>query len=163
MRNRILDLYWKKMDPDPGHNRFLQIYWICLTRQNCQNILTVHILVLRIKTPFFCSFWLIFLPLDPDSWISYFSDPDLGSQNLADPTDPKHCVNRGEESTTISSLSHILLIFSSEPPRNPRPIIMCFKVSNFFPLLFTLPSFFFFFLNYFVICVMYLLFVNFKK
>ena len=35
---------------------------------------------------FFCSFWLIFYPLDPD--------PDPGSQNLADPTDPdpKHCL-----------------------------------------------------------------------
>ena len=32
---------------------------------------------------------------------------------------------------TISSPSHILLIFSSEPPWNPCPsIIMCFKVSN---------------------------------
>ena len=30
---------------------------------------------------FFCIFWLIFYPLDPDP----------GSQNLADPTDPKHC------------------------------------------------------------------------
>ena len=37
----------------------------------------------------------------------------------------------GRPATTISSPSHILLIFSSEPPRNPRPsIIMCFKVSN---------------------------------
>ena len=33
--------------------------------------------------------------------------------------------------TTTSHPSHILLIFSSEPPRNPRPsIIMCLKISN---------------------------------
>ena len=37
----------------------------------------------------------------------------------------------GRPVTTISRLSHILLIFSSEPPRNPRPlIIMCLKVSH---------------------------------
>ena len=37
----------------------------------------------------------------------------------------------GRPATTISSPSHILLIFSSELPRNPRPsIIMCLKVSN---------------------------------
>ena len=37
----------------------------------------------------------------------------------------------GGPATTISSPSHIFLIFSSEPPRNPRPsIIMCFKVLN---------------------------------
>ena len=34
------------------------------------------------KFVFFCIFWLIFYPLDPDP----------GSQNLADP-DPKHCLN----------------------------------------------------------------------
>ena len=33
---------------------------------------------------FFCSFWLLFYPLDPDSRIR----PDPGRQNLADPTDP---------------------------------------------------------------------------
>ena len=32
----------------------------------------------------FCSFWLIFYPLDPH----IFADPYPGSQNLADPTDP---------------------------------------------------------------------------
>ena len=32
------------------------------------------------KIVFVCSFWLILCPLDPD--------PDPGSQNLADPTDP---------------------------------------------------------------------------
>ena len=38
----------------------------------------------------------------------------------------------GRPATTTSRLSHILLIFSSKPPRNPRPsIIMCFK----FPIL----------------------------
>ena len=37
----------------------------------------------------------------------------------------------GRPAITISLPSHILLIFSSERPRNPRPsIFMCFKVSN---------------------------------
>ena len=41
------------------------------------------------------------------------------------------CGRGGRPTTSISSPSHILLIFSSEPPRNPRPsIIMCLKVSN---------------------------------
>ena len=31
---RILDLPWKKMDPDPGH--FFKIYWIFLTKKNFQ-------------------------------------------------------------------------------------------------------------------------------
>ena len=41
---------------------------------------------LGVKKFFFGSFWLIFYPLDPD--------PDPGSQNLADPTDPdpKYCL-----------------------------------------------------------------------
>ena len=44
----------------------------------------------RSKKGFFCSFWLIFYPalgsgsVDPH----IFADPDPGSQNLADPTDP---------------------------------------------------------------------------
>ena len=34
-------------------------------------------------------FFLIFHTLDPDPWIRiFFADPDPGSQNLADPTDP---------------------------------------------------------------------------
>ena len=37
----------------------------------------------------------------------------------------------GRPATTTSRPSHILLIFSFEPPRNPRPsFIMCWKVSN---------------------------------
>ena len=36
----------------------------------------------RSKKVYFSNFWLIFYPLDPDS------DPDPGSQNPADPTDP---------------------------------------------------------------------------
>ena len=40
-------------------------------------------LVLGVKKYFFCSFWLIFYPLDPD----IFAHPDPGSQNLADPKD----------------------------------------------------------------------------
>ena len=42
----------------------------------------------RSKKVFFCSFWLIFYPLDPDPYIFADPDPDQGSQNLADPTDP---------------------------------------------------------------------------
>ena len=38
------------------------------------SIVQIWVLILNF---FFCSFWLIFLPLDPD--------PDPGSQNLADP------------------------------------------------------------------------------
>ena len=37
----------------------------------------------------------------------------------------------GRPATTISRPSHILPIFSSEPPRSSRPLsIICFKVSN---------------------------------
>ena len=45
----------------------------------------------RSKKGLFCSFWLIFYPLDPNPWIRIFVDPDPGSQNLAD-LDPKHWV-----------------------------------------------------------------------
>ena len=43
------------------------------------------------KIFFFFSFWLIFCPLDPHIFAD--PDPDPGSQNLSDPTDPdpKHC------------------------------------------------------------------------
>ena len=30
----ILEQHWKKIDPDPGHENFLKIYWIFLTKQN---------------------------------------------------------------------------------------------------------------------------------
>ena len=41
------------------------------------------------------------------------------------------CGRGGRPTTSISSPNHILIIFSSEPHRNPRPsIIMCLKVSN---------------------------------
>ena len=44
----------------------------------------------------------------------------------------EHFMRGGRPATTVSRPSHILLIFSSEPPRNPRPsIIIYFKVSNF--------------------------------
>ena len=46
-------------------------------------------------------------------------------------TIPIYSSRGGRPATIISSPSHILLIFSSEPSRNPRPsIIMCLKVSN---------------------------------
>ena len=92
------------MDPDPSH--FFKIYWIVFTKNNFQIFVLffslIFILILdepfrneeifiislflrssdlgcRCKKVFFCSFWLIFYPLDPDP----------GSQNLAD-LDPKH-------------------------------------------------------------------------
>ena len=45
---------------------------------------------------------------------------------------------RGRPATTISSPSHIILIFSSDPPRNPRPSNIIFlniyfsKIKQFF-------------------------------
>ena len=96
---RILDPHWKKMDPDPGD--FFQIYWIFLTKQNFQifRLFFLLIILLKIDEPFrirkflkislfsinqiwilrvnnfFCSFWLIFFPLDPD--------PDPGTRILS--------------------------------------------------------------------------------
>ena len=46
---------------------------------------------------FFCSFWLIFYPLD--------SDPDPGSQNLADPVKPKFIFNFQNRNDTVCSNS----------------------------------------------------------
>ena len=58
MRIRILDPNWKKMDPDPNPEIFLQ---------------------------FLVDIWpLGSVSVDPH----IFADPDPGSQNLADPTDP---------------------------------------------------------------------------
>ena len=88
MRIRILDPHWKKINPDPGY--FYKIYWIFLTffshifilkldnqsemRKIFQSLFfsKVQILVARRKKVFFCSFWLIFYPLDPDPWICIF-------------------------------------------------------------------------------------------
>ena len=72
MRIRILDPHWKKMDPDPDPG-YLRNF---LTKQN-----------------FFLQFLVDILPLgsgDPH----IFADPDPGSQNHADQTDPdpKHCL-----------------------------------------------------------------------
>ena len=97
------------MNPDPGY--FFKIYWI-ITKQNFQTLsLFFLILMLRLWTnqksgnfynlhfynfhffnslelTFLFSIWLIFYPLDPH----IVADPDPGSLNLADPTnpDPKH-------------------------------------------------------------------------
>ncbi len=51
--------------------------------QKSGNFITFLFQILVLRVNFFCSFWLNFCPLDPDP----------GSQNLADPTDPdpKHC------------------------------------------------------------------------
>ena len=95
MRIRILDPYWKKIYPDPGHELFFKIYWIFLTTQNGLIIFTlifmlklkeqfrdqeifiislfsiVHILFLEVNT-FFGQFLLIFFPFDLDLWIRIF-------------------------------------------------------------------------------------------
>ena len=102
IRIRILDPHWKKMDPDPnpdpgldpGH--FYKIYWIIIFKffvlffshifilqldEPFRNeeifiislFFKVHILDLEVKKVFFAVFWLIFCPLDPDSWIRIFS------------------------------------------------------------------------------------------
>ena len=85
-------------DPDPGH--FYKIYWIFVTKNNFQIFCFIfshifilnldkqfrneeifiisffssklQILVLGVKNVFFCSFWLIFYPLDPDPLIRIF-------------------------------------------------------------------------------------------
>ena len=94
IRIRILDLHWKKMDPDPDPGHFFKIYWIFITLNNFQNWSVIfilkldelfrneenfiisffskfQILVLGVKE-FFFSVWLIFYPLDPDPWIRIF-------------------------------------------------------------------------------------------
>ena len=73
----------------------------------------VQIWVLRVKI-FFCSFWSIFYLLDPEPYI--FADPDAGSQNLADPTDPepKHCINSHYSATKL------LMIISMLSNRNEK-------------------------------------------
>ena len=59
----------------------------------------------RSKKVFFCSFWLTFYPLDPD----------LESQNLADPTDPdpdpKHCFQSSPLLCDIQ-ISPLIFLFS---------------------------------------------------
>ena len=113
MRIRILDPHWKKIDPDPDPGHFFKIYWILFNKFFSLNFILkldepfrneeifiislsffsqVQIWGFGVKKIFFCSFWLIFYPLDPDPHI--FADPDPGSQNLADKTDPdpKHCL-----------------------------------------------------------------------
>ena len=51
MRIRILDPYWKKIYPDPGHELFFKIYWIFLTTQNGLIIFTL-IFMLKLKEQF---------------------------------------------------------------------------------------------------------------
>jgi len=95
MRIRILDPQWIKMDLDPGN--FFRIYWIFLTKiisifcfiffvflsQNLINnsemrnfynlsFFKSSELGFRSKKVFFCSFWVIFYPLDPHPWIRIF-------------------------------------------------------------------------------------------
>ena len=116
---QIQDPHWKKMDPDsdPDPGYFFTIYWIFLTKQIFQicrlNLYAktwwtiaksgsfynlffsiVHVWVLRVN--FFFAVFGWFLPLGSgsvDPHIFADPDPEPGSQNLADPTDPdpNHC------------------------------------------------------------------------
>ena len=95
IRIRILDPHWKKTDPDPGH--YFKIYWIFLTKiifkffkyffayfypktlwtiQKWGNFYLSFFkssdFGSKSKKVFFCSFWLIFYPLNPDPWICIF-------------------------------------------------------------------------------------------
>ena len=83
MRIRILDPHWKKTDPDPGQfftelkrKKFVLLFsliFILKLKEPFRNeeifitslFSKVQIWVLEVKI-FFCSFWLIFYPLDPD-------------------------------------------------------------------------------------------------
>ena len=80
----------KKMDPDPSHFSNFLFYFFSLIfilkldePFRNQKIFIISLfkssdLGFRSKKVLFCSFWLIFYPLDP------------GSQNLANPTDQDH-------------------------------------------------------------------------
>ena len=93
IRIQILDLHWKKMDPDSGY--FCQIFWLFnraefwtfvlffslifmlkldeLFRNQENFIIFFHITDLGFESKdFSCSFWSIFFPLDPDPWIRLF-------------------------------------------------------------------------------------------
>ena len=111
IRIGILDPQLKKKDPnpvpDPGHflkdllniftkrlifKFFLFFFSLIFILKPFRNE-EIFMISLRFKSSdlgfrskvYFCSFWMIFYPLDPDQ--------DPGSQNLANPTDPdlKHC------------------------------------------------------------------------
>ena len=118
MRIRILDPHWEKMDPDPDSGHFYKIYWIILTKNNFQIFCFISFeifypktwwtiqkwenfynlsffkssdLGFRSKKGFFLQFLVDILPpgsgsVDPH--IFEDADPDPGSQNPADPTDP---------------------------------------------------------------------------
>ena len=77
---RILVPHWKKNYPDLGN--FVEDLLTFLKRQNFQIFCRFFAYFCEFrferKKGFFCSFWLIYCYLDPDP----------GSQNLADPTDP---------------------------------------------------------------------------
>ena len=50
---------------------------------------------------------MVFCPLAPDSWFRiFFADPDPGSQNVADPTDPdhKHAIGRVQKKNLFYSI-----------------------------------------------------------
>ena len=64
----------EKMDPDPG--QFFKIFWIFKHSQRLENLLN-----------FFFSIDQIWV-LRAKKFLFQFLDPDTGSQNLADPTDP---------------------------------------------------------------------------
>ena len=61
--------------------KFTVFFWNLIKSGNFYNLSFLIVKILGLNVNFFCcSFWLRFCPLDPD--------PDPGSQNLADPTDP---------------------------------------------------------------------------
>ena len=75
IRLRILDPHWKTMDPDPGHEHFLKIYWFFFLSRIVYIIFLLF--MLKLDEPFrdqefFFSFWFIFCRLDPDPWIRIF-------------------------------------------------------------------------------------------
>ena len=103
MRIRIRDPHWKKMDPDPN----AETWWTIQKWGNFYNIFFFKSSDLGFwcKKDFFCSFWLIFYPLDPD--------PDPGSQNLADPLnpDPNHSFKLWSDYLSRMKRIKIILFF----------------------------------------------------
>ena len=93
-----MDSHWKKMDPDTDKSYFLKFTKYFLTKKTWWTIqksgrfiisLFFNNLDLGFKSKFFIQFLIDIAPLGSGSVNSHiFADPDPGSQNLADPTDP---------------------------------------------------------------------------
>lgn len=75
-------------DAEPGHEHLFKIFWFFLTEQEFNYLNKIfHNFFLK---DFCFSLGLIFCSLDPGSVDPHNCvDPNLGSQNVADP-DPKH-------------------------------------------------------------------------